>query len=66
MSITIGSSDAIQSNTNTAHGILMAKKAQSQQEIEGDMALKLINSASVESVAMPPVGNIGHNINISV
>jgi len=66
MSITIGSTDAVQTNTQSAHGILTAKKAQTQQEIEGQMALKLIQSASVENVTSPAVGNSGHNINISV
>ncbi len=66
MSITIGSTDSVQTNTESAHAILTAKKAQSQQEIEGQMALKLIESASPEAVAMPAVGNSGHNINIKV
>lgn len=66
MSLTIGSSDPVQTNTESAHAILTAQKAKSQQEIEGQMALKLINSASIDTAAMPPVGNSGHNINISV
>lgn len=66
MSITLGSTDSVQTNTESSHAILTAKKAQSQQEIEGQMALKLINSASVDTVTMPPVGNSGHNVNIKV
>lgn len=66
MSITIGSSDTVPTNTDTAHGILTTKKAQSQQEIEGQMAIKLIESANVESAAMPTMGNSGHIINIKV
>ncbi len=66
MSITLGSTDSVQTNTDTSHAVLTAKKAQTQQEIEGQMALKLINSASVDTVALPPVGNSGHNINIKV
>ncbi len=66
MTITVGSSDAIQSNTDSAHAILTAKKAQSQQELEGQMALELIQSASIDSIAPIPVGNSGHNINIKV
>ncbi|WP_206485736.1 cytoplasmic protein [Thalassotalea sp. G2M2-11] len=64
MSITIGSSSAVQTNTESAQAILTAKKAQTQQEIEGQMALKLIESANPETAAMPAVGNSGHNINI--
>lgn len=66
MSITLGSTDTVQTSTDSAHAILTAKKAQSQQEIEGQMALKLINSASIDVAAMPAVGNSGHNINIKV
>lgn len=64
MSITIGNNEAVQGNTQSAHGILTAKKAKGQQEIEGQMALNLIQSASVNTQA--PVGNSGHNINIAV
>ena len=66
MSLTLGSSDAVQTNTKSAHAILTAKKAQSQQEIEGQMALKLIDSANAGAATSAPVGNSGHNINIKV
>lgn len=64
MSITLSSAaDAVQSNTSSAHGVLTAKKAKDQQEIEGQMALNLIQSANINTQA--PVGNSGHNINIT-
>lgn len=66
MSITIGNSDPVATKTESAHSILTAKKAQSQQEIEGQMALKLIDSANVNGATSPPVGNSGHIINIKV
>ncbi|WP_286267301.1 hypothetical protein [Thalassotalea atypica] len=68
MSITIGSTDSVQTNTETAQGVLTAKKAQGQQELEGKMALDLIQSATA-AITQPvpaPTGNAGHTINIKV
>lgn len=63
MSITLSNTtDAVQTNTSSAHGVLTAKKAKNQQELEGQMALNLIQSASINT--QTPVGNSGHNINI--
>ena len=66
MSLTINSNNSVQTNTETAHAIKTANLAKSQQEIEGQMALNLIQSATVGQAVSPPVGNSGHNINISV
>jgi hypothetical protein len=68
MSLTIGNNDSMQNNTETAQGVLVAKKAQTQTEIEGQMALNLIESAtSALTQSIPsPVGNSGNNINIKV
>ena len=68
MSLTIGNNDSMQNNTETAQGVLVAKKAQTQTEIEGQMALNLIESAtSALTQSLPaPVGNSGNNINIKV
>lgn len=68
MSLTIGNNDSMQNNTETAKGVLVAKKAQTQTEIEGQMALNLIESAtSALTQSIPsPVGNSGNNINIKV
>ena len=68
MSITIGSTDSAQTNTETAQGVLTAKKAQSQQELEGKMALELIQSATAAiTQSIPaPTNNAGQTINIKV
>jgi len=63
MSITIGSStDAVLANIETPHALKTAKLAQSQQEIEAQMALQLIQSASIQV----PSGKSGNHINIKV
>lgn len=64
MSITLGTTDSVQTNTDTGHGLLIAKKALSQQELEGQLAVQLIQSAGAPQTTQSPVGNIGHNINI--
>jgi len=66
MSLTINSHDSVQTNTETAHAIKTAKLAKNQQELEGEMALNLIQSATNVQTVSPPVGNSGHNINITV
>ena len=65
MSLSIGNTDAVQSNVDTAHGIKTAQKAKSQQELEGQMALNLIQSANVNAVPAPTATS-GNNINIKV
>lgn len=51
--------------TNNGNGTILevAVKAKKLAEEEGQMALQLIESAGAP--ASKPVGNIGHNINIS-
>jgi len=66
MSITISPSDPLPQNTDSGLGIIMASKVKDQQKIEGQMAVNLIKSANMDTVAMPPVGNSGHSINIKV
>jgi len=52
--------------TNNGNGTILevAVKAKSLAEEEGKMVLQLIESAGMST--SKPVGNIGHNINISV
>jgi len=52
--------------TNNGNGTILevAVKAKSLAEEEGKMVLQLIGSAEMSTPK--PVGNIGHNINISV
>ena len=66
MSLTINSNNSVQTNTETAHAIKTAQLAKGQQEMEGHLALDLIQSAAGTQLASPPVGNSGHNINITV
>lgn len=45
--------------------LLGAKLANNKQELEGQMALQLIQSAS-PAASSAPVGNVGNHINIKV
>lgn len=70
MSITVGNSEAVQAaqgNTATAHGVKTAQLAKGQQELEGQMAMDLIASATsaLQTIA-PPTASSGNNINIKV
>lgn len=68
MSLAIGSESGhhnIQSNVETAQGLKTAKLSQSQQELEAQMALKLIETASLDNVPAP-TETAGQNINIKV
>lgn len=53
--------------TNNGNGTILevAVKAKKLAEEEGKMALQLIESAKVSDAKSKPVGNIGHNINIT-
>ncbi|MEW6991658.1 cytoplasmic protein [Colwelliaceae bacterium 6441] len=66
MAITLNSPNSITTNIDTGHALLTAKKVQNQQELEGQMAVQLIQSAGLDSSALPTAGNSGHNINIKV
>ncbi|XPF95478.1 hypothetical protein ACM9HF_05545 [Colwellia sp. RE-S-Sl-9] len=67
MSITMNTSNPAMTQTDTAQGIKTAGLAKSQAEIEGQMALRLIQSANV---AVQPAGAsteaLGSIVNISV
>ncbi len=64
MSITIGSSvDSALIKTSSPQALKTANVAQSQQETEAQMALQLIQSATIQVPSLPS-GNSGHNINI--
>jgi len=65
MALSINSTSGVETNTETAHAIKTAQLAKSQAEIEGQMALDLIASASLESLPQP-VGNVGQTINVKV
>ena len=65
MSIALNSTSAAQTNTDTGVALKTAELAKSQQELEGQMALNLIQSAVVTNVPAP-IGNSGTQINIKV
>ncbi len=50
---------------STSAEVRTAQMAKSQQEVEGKIALDLIQSGT-QSAPSAPVGNAGHNINIKV
>jgi hypothetical protein len=67
MSLSLNNIEGVQTNITTGHALKTAGLSKSQQELEGEMALKLIASAAgVDSAALPTVGNSGHTINIKV
>jgi hypothetical protein len=51
-------------STETILAVKSANLSKSQTELEGQMALALIESASVGNESLAVVGNIGQNINI--
>ena len=53
-------------NTETAHGIKTANLVKNQTELEGQMALNLIQSADINMPVAAPSGNKGHIVNIKV
>ena len=63
MSMSINTPTTI--SQNTVSEVLDAKLSTNLQELEGEMALQLIQSANPEA-ASSPVGNIGTQVNIKV
>ncbi|TYK66848.1 hypothetical protein [Colwellia echini] len=66
MSISIGQSSSVAAQSSASAEFLNAAVAKSQQELEGQMALQLIQSAGPVASATAPSGNIGNHINIKV
>tara|TARA_B110000881_G_C18379000_1_gene415104 strand:- start:105 stop:299 length:195 start_codon:yes stop_codon:yes gene_type:complete len=64
MSITLNN-DNTHTEINTGHALKTAALQKNQQELEGEMAIKLIDSANIDALSSP-VGNSGQNINIKV
>ena len=66
MSLNINQTSSFAPSNNGNGTILeMAVKAKKLAEEEGEMVLKLIESAGTAASNTKPVGNIGHNVNIS-
>jgi len=55
MSITLNN-DNTNTEINTPHALKVASLQKSQQELEGEMAMKLIASGNIEALTLP-VGN---------
>ncbi|TPH12773.1 hypothetical protein [Litorilituus lipolyticus] len=65
MSIVLGSPSSVQTNTDTGFALKTASLAKDQQELEGQMAIKLIQTADLSNVPAPS-GNSGSQVNIKV
>lgn len=65
MSISLNTTNSVQTSHESTHAIKTAKLAQSQQEAEGQMALNLIQSADLSSLPAPTASS-GNNVNIKV
>lgn len=65
MSISIDSTNSVQMNTETSVAVKTAILAKGQQELVGEMALELIQSADINNLKTSSA-NIGSQINIKV
>jgi hypothetical protein len=64
MSVELNTNSTVSMSTETILAVKSANLSKSQTELEGQMALALIESASVGNESLAVVGNIGQNINI--
>ncbi|WP_144211140.1 cytoplasmic protein [Shewanella donghaensis] len=60
MAISVNAPSSMPTNIDSGNSLKMAVMAKGQQEVEGQMALDLIEAALPPT---QPVGNSGHNIN---
>ncbi|MCJ8296294.1 MAG: hypothetical protein MJK15_17995 [Colwellia sp.] len=65
MSISLGQNNSVAAQSSYGAEFLTAAVAKSQQELEGKMALQLIQSANINNVPAP-TGNSGFQVNIKV
>ncbi|MGS0680255.1 cytoplasmic protein [Shewanella sp. 125m-7] len=61
MAVTISSANLQPNMSHGSVGVKVAQMAKEQQEVQGEIALSLINAAMPATPA--PVGNTGNNIN---
>lgn len=70
MSVELNANNPVAMNTETLLAVQSANITKSQTELEGQMALALIASASIGDQSLPVssnvVGNIGQNISIKI
>jgi len=65
MSISVGQNSSVAAQETSGAELLTAALSKRQQEVEGKMALQLIQSASVDNLPTPS-GSSGFNVNIKV
>lgn len=67
MALTIGNTEAVQTDINTGHALKTANLVKDGKEREGQMAMELIASATSAIQNLPaPTASSGNNINIKV
>ena len=65
MSVELNINNPVSLSTETVLAMKSANLVKSQSELEGQMALDLIASASLDGISLS-IGNVGQNINIKV
>ncbi len=65
MSIVLGNTPSVQTNVDTGFALKTASLAKDQQELEGQMAIKLIQTADLSNIPGPS-GSSGSQVNIKV
>ena len=65
MSVSLGQNSSVAAQATSGAELLSAAVSKSQQELEGQMALQLIQSASPANLPAP-TGNSGFQVNIKV
>ncbi|WP_019027933.1 hypothetical protein [Colwellia piezophila] len=65
MSISLGQNNSVTAQSSSGAEFLTAAVAKSQQELEGEMVLQLIQSVNVNNVPAP-TGSSGFQVNIKV
>ncbi len=65
MSLSLGQNNSVTTKSSTSAEVITAALANKQQETQGQMAVKLIQSASIDSLPAPS-GNSGFQVNMKV
>ena len=64
MTLSINASPAINREITTGNELIAADLEKSQQELVGELAIDLVESAVVNSLPSPPSPTVGQNVNI--
>ena len=65
MSLSLDQNNFVATKSGTSAEVITAALAKKQQETQGQMAVKLIQSASIDNLPAP-TGNSGFQVNIKV